>query len=485
MATRIPFSDLISRLLLLFTTILLLLMHPLYAQELSLNDGNVISANGKQTITMSNNGQSLQIEHEGKVSIGPDDKSISSISEGGYLNIRKKTFGNLRELRIERMGNRLQYTYKEGGKLVPFTPEGKAWLADILPELVHSTRIGAESRVDRMYKQGGSRAVLADLAKMNSDYTKAGYISLLLQKNPPRQDKALIIKTVGSDIDSDFHKAEIFKNNKESLLSNPKDMALFLQAVKTIESDFHKANLVKLILDNQLSEANTTQALELLATINSDFHKKEVLTGLLKEPLNSRQVDLVSNRILPNFSSDFHKTEVLKALIRHQEDLSEDNINNILESIVAMKSDFHSAEALKYLLNKQQLSAANYATLFNALSKMQSDFHLAGIMKELMKAGNLNDYLDPMLKAVSRMDSDFHQAEILEELLRKAKLNKQQLISVAQTATSMKSDFHKANVLKSVCQESKDEDVKQAVAEAAKSVKSNFHLGEIHGCLNR
>jgi len=127
---------------------------------------------------------SFNIELRGKIEVTDDDKDIKSMSDDGYLEISKTVFGSKRSIIIESQGGgRLKKEYYEGRSKVEWEPAGRTWLNEILPEVVRSTTIGAESRVERFYKQGGAQAVLAEIGKMDSDYVKAHYGKLLLGKN--------------------------------------------------------------------------------------------------------------------------------------------------------------------------------------------------------------------------------------------------------------------------------------------------------------
>ncbi len=53
----------------------------------------------------------MDVKYDGVIRISNDDKSIKSISSGGYLKISVRTFGNSRELLINsNSGGRAIYT---------------------------------------------------------------------------------------------------------------------------------------------------------------------------------------------------------------------------------------------------------------------------------------------------------------------------------------------------------------------------------------
>jgi len=70
---------------------------------------------------------SFEIYYKGKIVVNDDDKSIKSISPGGYLNISKASFGNERRLEIVADANGFTGKYFEGKKEVDFKNNGEKW----------------------------------------------------------------------------------------------------------------------------------------------------------------------------------------------------------------------------------------------------------------------------------------------------------------------------------------------------------------------
>ena len=128
-----------------------------------------ISNDGKGRIQITNNGKEFQIEYEGDITLSDDDKDIVAISNGGFVEIEQSSFGNRRRIVIEsdRNGNLIK-KYYEGRTEKDFNPEGKEWLADVLQEIVRSTTLAAEARVNRFYSKGGANAVLAEIGRIES-----------------------------------------------------------------------------------------------------------------------------------------------------------------------------------------------------------------------------------------------------------------------------------------------------------------------------
>src|SRR5688500_2467629 len=151
------------------------------------------STNGKQTYRWRTSGAmtDFEIELRGKIELTDDDKDIKSISDDGYLEISKTVFGSKRSIIIESLGNgQVKKEYYEGRTKMAWEPDGKAWLAEILPEVVRSSTIGAESRVSRFFKKGGTPAVLAEIENLENDHVTAHYANLLMRQPVQPNDYA-------------------------------------------------------------------------------------------------------------------------------------------------------------------------------------------------------------------------------------------------------------------------------------------------------
>jgi len=121
-------------------------------------------------------------EFKGDIQVSDDDKVITGISSGGYLKVYKKTFGNKRGLEVREVNGKLRFDYYSGNKKLPFDPEGKEWLSEILPDVIRKTGINAVERANRFYKQGGVNAVLSEINKILYDNVKVLYYKPLLAK---------------------------------------------------------------------------------------------------------------------------------------------------------------------------------------------------------------------------------------------------------------------------------------------------------------
>ena len=158
-----------------FRTVALFMIGILIAVSAIGQDISIFSKNDNQKIVFNRGGlSSFNVETRGKIELSDDDKDIKSMSPDGYLEITKTVFGSKRTIVVSPQGNGLKREYYEGRTAVAFEPEGRKWLSEILPEILRSTTIGAESRVNRFYKQGGTKGVLDEITKLEKQMQAPG-----------------------------------------------------------------------------------------------------------------------------------------------------------------------------------------------------------------------------------------------------------------------------------------------------------------------
>ena len=255
-------------------------------------------------------GRGLKIEYNGKIKLSPDDRSIIAISDGGFFRIEKTTFGNSRELLIASRGSSLSYEYKESGRIIPFEPEGKAWFSDILPELVKTTPIASEHRVERLLKKGGVKAVMEALPELKDENVRTAFISSLLEKDIKEGDITRIIQTVGNVISSDHYRYNIFS---QIFPTHSKSLANLLEAVGMLSSEHYIYNLIKPVVNSLILAEQHQEAFQLISIVKSDHYKADIL----KEVCDSNPGEKVKIKIretAKSIKSSVFYGEVMKCL---------------------------------------------------------------------------------------------------------------------------------------------------------------------------
>lgn len=447
----------------------------------------IVSRSGKTIYTQSSNGifQDFQLEYRGEIVISDNDEDIKSISSGGYFELRKYTFGNRREIRIRESGGKLIKEYYEGRKEMPWNPDGKEWLADILPEVLRSTGIGAESRVKRIYRKEGVDGVMNELGRIRSDHVKTIYVSALLDvEGLKNDDLEQIVEKISREISSDHYLSQILIKNVDRFMSSEGSAKAYFRGVRELSSDHYASSALRsAIKQRDLSDELLVEVLNASEDINSDHYISTVLAEVLKQDRLNKRVLSQLIETTENMSSDHYKTVVLKRALK-EPNLSIESFNSLMNSVTDMSSDHYITEVLKELMDKSgnNLTDEFLQDIIQFTMDMSSDHYIHVILKDLISDYDLSDKaFEELMQTVSEMSSDHYISVILMKASEKPDLSSNAMISIIKSTSRMSSDHYTTQVLLRIAPkiEKDDERVRSAFKEAVKNVRSDHYYGKL------
>jgi hypothetical protein len=428
--------------MLLFVALILTPLNFLGQNSISFN-----RTKNKNRIIVNNSTSDFKVEYEGEIELADDDSDIKDISRGGYIEIKKSSFGKRRKIIIEKDGSKLVRKFYVGWSERDYYPEGKEWLKDILPELLRVTTIGAESRVNRFYTKGGAKEVLSEIRQMESDYVKSAYFKLLLKKDLGAKEITATLQSIGKNINSDYYLSSILRKNQQLFLKNSETINAYITAAKTVNSDHYLAQIVKGVVSNkEISDNQLANLLEISNSINSDHYLSDVLKEVMDKrtlnPQNMEQIMLLSKSI----NSDHYKTNVLKKALK-MSNLSKEAYNTFIDSLDDVNSDHYATEVIKELMN----------------SELDSE--------------RLNQILNLIHKNIG---SSHYAASVYKKMANRSDLNEEQLISILNTLKSINSSHDLTSALLAFAPKVKtsSSNVKDAYMKAAKSINSDTYFGK-------
>ena len=439
------------------------------------------SSKSNTTIHSHSNGlQQFNVEMRGKIEVTDDDTDIKSMSDDGYLEINKTVFGSRRTIVITPQAGGLKREYYEGRTSLPYEPEGRKWLAEIMPELVRSSTIGAESRVNRFYKKGGTTAVLDEINRLESDYVKQHYANLLVNLSGVTvKDYAAIITRIASTLESDYYLSEFLRKGMTKFLPNKDATEAVFRACDKMESDHYKTEIIKEALRSQpISLESVKIILEATKRMESDHYKTEVLSALLRQPNLTDPIISEMIATTKSFESDHYRTVVLNKALATK-GLSSTSYQNTLESVKDFESDHYKTEVLTRLL-ANKLPTEQVFTLVSMTESFDSDHYITVVFQEVLKRQDLNDdAFKALVERASHMDSDHYASTILKASLDLPNLSEAKLISILAVAGNMESDHYITTVLTDAAPLVKvgSSSVKDAYRAAAKRIESETYYG--------
>lgn len=477
---------------------------------------------GVHSITHSNSQGRFQMEYEGKIEFSDDDKSIKSISRGGYLLIRKTTFGDRREVLAEpNADGTINYEYRVGRNRVDWGKEGQEFLANVLIEVIRTTGMGAEGRVARFYKAGGVNAVMQELSHIKSDHVSRIYLDVLMD-NHQLSSKELVgvAGYITKEFDSDYYISEIFKNHGDKFLKSQEATSAFLDVIRRMDSDHYITAILKRMLREDLDAASISKVLQAASNMDSDHYKTEVLKELLdRRDLDNKTVDLII-QAAADIDSDHYATIILKDAL-DRPNLSDVAFNNLMNSVAKVDSDHYVTETFRSMLRNRDVSDKVVEAIMSRIEYMDSDHYRTLILNDLFENQKISDkYFESLLRTVTDMDSDHYASQVLTKLLRnkdisdetyskvlarvadidsdhykvtiikdvmRGQLTKSHMISLLKVANDIDSDYYKSEVLKGACEAVRtlnDDQIKDEYRSVARGIRSDTYYGRVARCID-
>jgi 6-pyruvoyl-tetrahydropterin synthase len=429
-------------LLVLFIIAFMLMPSIFFAQ----NSISVNSDTGKNKISIRNNRSNFEVKYEGEITLSDDDKDIQDISSGGYIEIKKSSFGRSRKIVIEKEGNTLIRKFYIGWSEKEYDPEGKNWLADILPEILRSTKVGAKSRVNRFYNKGGVNEVLSEIKKMDSDYVQSVYFKLLLKKELTTKETIKTLEIVSNTIKSDYYLSNVLRKNQQLFLKSSETLDAYITAAKNVNSDYYLNQIVKATISNRnITDTQLARLLNISSDINSDYY----LSDILKEVMDNRE-------------------------------LNKQNMLLVMKLSKSINSDHYKSNILKKALRSKNLSKGAYDSFLISLKDINSDHYITEVIKEWLNNKLDEDSLNQVLESIkTNISSDNYATIIYKKIASRNDLTENQLINVLNATEKIGSSNYLSSTLLAFAPQVKKSSnkVKDVYIKVAKSISSETYFG--------
>ena len=364
----------------------------------------------------SDNGKKFEVNYRGDIEFTDDDSDVSRMSPGGYLRIKDgQRFGtdNSVEFRAG-SGGAIERRFWVSGRERPFDPEGRKWLAEVLPKFIRQSGIGAKSRVARFMKSGGAAAVLAEISRIEGSWAKRVYFTELF--NQPGLSGAAIqqaLRQAGREVDSDFELASLLIASNR-IVSDDAVRRSYLEAARSIGSDFELRRVLSSIVKaGQMTPAIAASVLDTSGSIDSDFEQASLLVEFAARQPFDGPAGAAFFKALAGVSSSFEHNRVLKAVLQRT-DLSEPVRVAALESGAAIESDFEAASFLTQFVKTSGVEGAARAPFFRAAASIDSAFERSRVLQALSRRTDVSDAtVLEILRSAQSINSNFERAQVL------------------------------------------------------------------------
>ena len=364
----------------------------------------------------SDNGKKFEVNYRGDIEFTDDDSDVSRMSPGGYLRIKDgQRFGTDNSVEFRGgSGGAIERRFWVSGRERPFEPEGRKWLAEVLPKFIRQSGIGAKSRVERFMKSGGAAAVLAEISRIEGSWAKRVYFTELF--NQPGLSGAAIqqaLRQAGREVDSDFELASLLIASNR-IVSDDAVRRSYLEAARSIGSDFELRRVLSSIVKaGQMTPAIAASVLDTSGSIDSDFEQASLLVEFAARQPFDAPAGGAFFKALAGVSSSFEHNRVLKAVLQRT-DLSEPVRVAALESGAAIESDFELASFLTQFVKTSGVEGAARAPFFRAAASIDSAFERSRVLQALSRRTDVSDAtVLEILRSAQSINSNFERAQVL------------------------------------------------------------------------
>ncbi|WP_043799902.1 M56 family metallopeptidase, partial [Arenimonas malthae] len=370
-----------------------------------------VSFNGRDTWEYSNavKGERLKLQVSGDVGFAPDDSGISAMAQGATFALFEKRGGTTRSLEVENVGGQLEHRFELDGKAHAFDADARAWLARTLPHVMRETGMQAEARGKRLLAAGGPGALLAEIDRIESGYSRGRYLAVLFAEatlDDAQLDRALAI---AGKIGSDYELRRALEGGLAGRTLSPAHQARLLSAATGIASDYEQAQLLVALAGSQTLEGPVLAAWRsVLDGIASDYEQRRVLVALLEN--GSPAAVSLALESATNLGSDYEARQLLSAAAPATRGNAA-ALAAYLRVVEGIASDYEHRQALQHLLDAGPVDIAVADGVLASLARMGSGYETGQALKALAAVMPADAALVERYRAVARRLSDHERGQ--------------------------------------------------------------------------
>lgn len=445
---------------------------------------NVTVIKGKNQYRYSDSFTDYEVQTKGKIKVNDDDTRIVSISPGGYLKISKKTFGNKRSLIVESSaGGKLNYEYYEGRSEVPFEPEGRKWLADILLDVVRMTGIDADGRTKRIYQNEGIDGFLEEVHQIASNSISALYFENLLENYKLNENELVsVCRAISDEISSNSERGRLYRRYSGRFMASNTLAVQFFESVSGLSSNTERGSVLRSIEkpidfnDNKVTEAY----FDGVDKLTSNTEAGSVIRNLERSQSLSNIAYVRLLVSVKKLSSNTEMGSVMRSL--KDIDMTDPDITDAwFNAIDAMSSNTEAGSTMRHLMSNHTLDDRNYLRLLGSVKKLSSNTEAGSILRSArdINLGN-PEISNAYFIAISTMSSNTEMGSVLRHTIKNYSLNHDSWKTFLMTAGKMSSSSEMGSVLRAAQEEMTfDGEVMETFFAAANQITSNTEKGRV------
>ena len=325
----------------------------------------------RTTISQSDDHYKFRADIDGKIAFTDDESDVQMLNRDGSATFEETRDGVKRRVEIEAKDGQLQRRFFVDGTERPYDDTARVWMKQVVTDMARAG-VGAEERVQRLYKQGGAGRVLTETADIPSDYVRRVYLTALIdlgQLNSAELDRVIALAgAMKTDYDRKEALAAIF--DKQAL--DPARQLAFLHQALNFSSDYELAELLIGVLPKLDDSPELRQAwLDAGLKVNADYERRRTLEALVeRNGLDDAQLASVVKAI-STMKSDYDRRTLLGAVAQRAHDVDA-LAPTYVQGVKGLSSDYERREALLALIQSGRLGTPGASAVLDGAALMNS-----------------------------------------------------------------------------------------------------------------
>ena len=293
---------------------------------------------------------SIDFRASGEVRFNAAFTDVTSVSNGGSLEITATQGGDTRRMTMTPDHGRLQKTWSVNGRQEAWNEDAGQWLAGLLIDLDRVSAAGVDYRFPSLLAKGVT-TVLDEVQLMASDYPRSVYLRRLIDSTRLNDGEYQRVVAIASlEIRSDY------------------EMSRILRAIADRAS-----------FDNAAMRQSYFDA---VGRMTSDYERSRVLQAIVTKAPMSRDAGQQAIKSAGSFSSDYERGRVLLAAIDNKA-LEIDDVIPILEAVTKSQSDYEKSRVLLAVAGRWSLNGDTRKAYLRAADTIHSDYESRRVLSAL------------------------------------------------------------------------------------------------------
>lgn len=392
---------------------------------------------------------SLSASIKGEVKFSEDYQNIIGISPGGYFIIKERRLFTTEMLEVTAGSDgKPHFRYRLRGRQFDYDEDARAWVRQVLPEVLERSGILAESRIRGHIANADVDAALDEISRLSSNHLKGEYYQML----------------AGYDALSDAEQVELVRAAGREIGSSSELRA-------TLE------HLVELLPD---TPAINQELLHSAGEIASSSEKSRAIRTVAQSRAIDPQTAAVMAGISESISSSSEKSLALRSMAIHCRS-EEAALSAYLEAAETISSSSERAQALEALIEAAPAFPAGWAKLASGAATISSSSEQSRVLRSMAKiCPGAREVWEAYFSSAELINSSSEKAAALQAALTRDDFSGASLASAYPAIISVSSSSEKARVLSSAAAIVLPENAAmEAFLDAAATISSSSELERV------